>query len=142
MDSIVPSVWTIPVQAQKCPALYMLQNCGLMLQPCHWYMTSIASRSREKFIPCSALLRPYLEYWAEFWAPSCRKGANKLEGVWYRATRVVRVWSTWHRRRGWRKWVCLIWRKESWKGFSGCLQLPTEVYWEGSLGGTLWKEKR
>lgn len=97
MDSTVPRVGAVPLHAYKCPYGYIVQNCGLMLQPCSQYVASIACRSKDRYIPWSGLLKPCLRYWALF---------N------WRITRVVGVWNTWREWRGWGKWVCLVWRKE------------------------------
>lgn len=54
-----------------------------------------ASTLREGIISLySALLRPQLEHWAQFWVHQDKTGTDKLEEVQHRATMMAGDWST------------------------------------------------
>ena len=69
----------------------MSQQCACVAS--RGALTRVASRLREVILPlCSVLVRPYLEYCVQLWAPQFKTDEDLLEGAQQRATKVIKGW--------------------------------------------------
>ena len=72
----------------------MSQQCALVAEAANGILGCIRqciSKLREMTLPLySAMVRPHLEYWVQFWSPQYKRGLDILERVQQRATKKIK----------------------------------------------------
>lgn len=106
-----------PRRSWKAPSWHQLAMCSWSkeIQQCPWVHREEHCQHIKWDDPFPLVFpdEMWLECWVHIWAPLCKwvhcRGSSKMPQRW------LRVWSIWHRRRGWDSWGCSAQRWEGCK---------------------------